>query len=167
MNNTMNIDEVAALYGLGRAKGEDLVAVALRAMESGLKSDNLHCLAGLTTKPPLRDAGPVFEATLSEFGKRIPTGKEAALIVAKYHARKIISGKMSPADGVFAIAQLWEDADRSGIITPFVAMADDLDETMTGYDQAEGNLKTKKENELKELNEQIFKATRRLLSDAV
>src|SRR5262245_19088696 len=98
----MTLEECAALYGLGIAKGRDLTAAALSALDKGLASDDLACLAGLTD-PPMREAAPFFEGALACLGIRVLKGREAALFLAVIYAEEIVSGKIAPLEGSLKI----------------------------------------------------------------
>lgn len=159
----MTLDEAAALYGLEMASGEALVEGALSALNSGVVSDDLACLAGMT-KPAMRDAAPLFEAGLSQLGRKVPTAREAALFLAGMWARRIVSGEVAPVDGALEIAPLWNASSRIKEISPIYGLADDVYEALTAFAQADPDLKNRKQKQLEEINRKIVESAKDLLA---
>lgn len=153
----MKLDEVAALYSLGNAKGTDLVSAALEAMTDGRDSENLHFLAGMS-RPPLSEAGPAFEEALKDLGFPIPTKAEAVRFLAKLYAARIVAGELPPRDGARDISHLRFLADdpSTEVTYRFAGLLDDAGEAETALDYATDRLRAEKEYELDRVSRLIL-----------
>ena len=98
----MDMKDASGFYVMGHFRGDDLPPIATDALAEGFDSASLRVLAG-EMNPAMSDAGPLFERSLAEIGLRLPTKQEAALIIGKHYARRILRGDLTPYEGAVRI----------------------------------------------------------------
>src|ERR1700691_1599850 len=87
---------------LGVMPPEELPSIATAALVDGCDSRSLRILAGL--EPPEYDeARALFDDVLAESSLPWPTGREAALCLARETAARILSGSIGPYEGALHI----------------------------------------------------------------
>ena len=126
----LDIEQLAARWVLGHVPGEDLPAAATQALVNGYDGPALREIAG-TANPLLRDVADLFERALDELGARRPSRKEAALILARGYAARIVDGSLSPYAGAKAI---WRECacevrPDDHTLDPFIYWADEFEDT--------------------------------------
>ncbi len=98
----MDLGGAAARLAMGKLTSDQALGVASAALEAGLFSNSLGLLA--FEEPVWSEVGPLFERALSELGISIPSRGEASLILAREHARRILTGELWPYEGA---RQIW------------------------------------------------------------
>lgn len=101
----LDLHEAAAFWQLELLPSEDLPEIAVSALENGCDSPSLRILAG-ETKRIASTVGPLFVKALHELGISLPEVASAQMTVARFYARKIIDGSMSPYQGA---RHIWWD----------------------------------------------------------
>jgi hypothetical protein len=105
----MNFRENIAEYVLGFLKPQQLIQVALNALEEGYDSTSLAMLAGESwTKDYYpHDVLRYFRDALVELNIELPSTEEAAHILIRYHANQIVSGKQDVFESLGAIYSVY------------------------------------------------------------
>jgi hypothetical protein len=98
----VTLREAAAFNVLGLLTSEDIPSVAVRALEQGYDSPALQQLAAESTAPA-SNITPLFARALSELSVSSPERNAARLIVARFYARRILDGTLSPYEGACKI----------------------------------------------------------------
>ena len=122
----MTLELSEALFRIGRLHGENLPAVAIELLEAGYDTSAVRALAGLD-KPTLRDAGDLSEQVLRELERPRVGQDEAAWIVARDLAAKVVSGEVSPRDACRMGASFAIETNYHAAFMPFYAADDDYD----------------------------------------
>ena len=122
----MTLDVAQALFSVGQLPGEELPSLAVNLLQEGVDTPTLRELAGLNA-PTLKDAGPLFERLLSELDRQPMTQDDAALIVAKDLATRVLNGTLSPEQAARRGSLLSMSFDYHPLLTPFLADDDDYD----------------------------------------
>jgi hypothetical protein len=119
----------AARWELCRIPGEELPSVAAEALMEGNDTPSLRLLAG-EFRPTLVDAGPLFEAALSELGIVLPDAEAAVMTVALDLAARMVEGAIAAPCGVRAMAALARDMPNppSSPLWTFVGLDSDIDD---------------------------------------
>jgi hypothetical protein len=99
----MNIKLASAFLALGILKGEMLAKVASDALEAGIYSESLAELASVANTT-LRDHEGLFIKSLNELNIKLMVPQDAALLISRDHASKIISGDVTPYNGAKSIS---------------------------------------------------------------
>jgi len=105
MSELMTLREAAAFWTLDLLHligSEKLPQVACSALEQGLDSPALRQLAG-ELKPVASESVPLLIRALGELSICQPDRNAARLIVARFYARQILDGSLSPYDGACRI----------------------------------------------------------------
>jgi hypothetical protein len=100
----------AARLALSLLTSEQAVAAASAALDNGIYSESLGLLA--YAESIWSHVGPLFERALSELRISVPSREAASLVLAREHARRMISGEVSPYEGAKRI--WWELANEPG-----------------------------------------------------
>ena len=115
---------------LGTVRGDEYVTMATELLAGGVESPSLKILAALGDTRS-EEAALLVQRVQSELKLPSPSPPEAALAVACDHARRIVSGRLTPRDGAnaigtdaFAIARPMFD------LSAFKAEADSIDESL-------------------------------------
>ena len=111
----LDIREAAAFWQLGLLISEELVEIAILALENGYDSRSLRILAG-ETEIIGSTVDPLFVKALHELGISLPDGASALMTAARVYARKIVDGSMSPHLGARHIGdyvRLWRDVSNN------------------------------------------------------
>jgi hypothetical protein len=126
----LDIEQLAARWVLGQLHGKELAGSATQALLDGYDGPALREIAG-TAEPLIRDVADVFERALDELRARRPSRKQAALILAKAYAARIVDGSLSPYAGAKAIWQELTSELRPDdhTLDPFIYWADEFEET--------------------------------------
>lgn len=159
----MNIDKATALYALGAATGEELVAAALSAISGTFTSDDAACLAGMNN-PALSEAGPLFEAMIEQLGRKILPKEKTVWDLARIYAEQIVSGKVSPIRGAASFGWLWDKADCPDYLSALFALSTDADEERIAIDYASDTLRAMKDAAIREYENRILEEARALLA---
>ncbi len=122
----MDIEVSQALYTFKRLPGEQLPEIATDLLAQGVDSAAIRELAGLY-EPTLRDAASLFERVLADLGRPPLTTEQAAEIVARDLARRIVTGELQPRDAAGRGSSLCPDAGYPEVLTRFLALADDYE----------------------------------------
>lgn len=118
-----------ALSVVGAVRGDELVALATRALASGVTSASLPTLAGLTGATS-EEAQELLKRVQSELQLPSPSRSEAALAVACNHARRILAGELTARDGADLIGkEAFRLARPQFDLSNFLADADSIDES--------------------------------------
>lgn len=119
---------VVARWKLGQLRGEELPAIAVRALEAGFESAALAQLA-LMRQPTLRDAEPHLREALRDLGIREPDRHAAGMWLARYFAARIDSGELTPYEGA---RRIWQDVaaviGSPESLHPFVSAASEIED---------------------------------------
>ncbi len=87
--------------------GESLPEVAIQALMTGYDSQSLRELASLE-KPTRREAGPLFEAAVSELGlEPVDDLGTAFLVLVREVAEKVVAGGRQPLEGAAALEHFY------------------------------------------------------------
>ena len=108
--NELDLSDAAAFWQLELLPSEDLPPIAANALEKGLDSPSLRILAGEMEKVA-SIVGPLFLAALRELGIPLPDPASAQMTAARFYARKIVDGSLSPYEGAYCI--WWEIANEA------------------------------------------------------
>jgi len=98
----MDLPDAAAFWQLELLASEDLPLIAANALERGSDSPSLRILAGEAEKVA-STVGPLFLRALHELGIPLPAPASAQMTVARFYARKILDGSLSPYEGAYRI----------------------------------------------------------------
>jgi hypothetical protein len=157
----------AAYWRLGLIHSDDVVRIALEALEAGLDTPTLRILAGESGQAGLVELAPMFDKVLRELNVAIPpTEEEAAKQVTLYHARRIVAGEVTPWEGAHAIEleiyQPISGAHKLQWLMPIMAQAFQHEE----YQVYSGSLYTIEHAQkvLKEIDADIIKAAHELIN---
>ena len=90
----------------------------MELLEHGDDTPAIRVLAGLDS-PTLRDAGEIFERALLELGRKRVSKNEAAWVLARDIACKVISEKIAPREACRLIAPLTSGSDYHSALMPF------------------------------------------------
>jgi hypothetical protein len=101
----LDLREAAAFWELELLPSEDLPEIAVSALEKGYNSPSLRILAGEIERIA-STVGPLFVRALYELGISLPDVASAQMTVARFYARKIVDGSMSPNQGA---RHIWWD----------------------------------------------------------
>ena len=110
MFNQLDLSDAAAFWQLELLFERRPPPIAANALEKGLDSPSLRILAGETEKVA-SIVGPLFLAALRELGIPLPDPASAQMIAARFYARKIVNGSLSPYEGACCI--WWEIANEA------------------------------------------------------
>ena len=102
MNNE-GLGLAASKFVLGLLRSDDLVGVAVQALEDGCDSRSLRVLAGLT-EAEVDEAKATFDRVLSELSVAVPSKRDAVILLARKIAREILVGATGPYVGA---KQIW------------------------------------------------------------
>jgi len=122
----MTIELAEALYTIGGLPGEQLPSIAMELLESGNDTPAIRMLAGID-RPTLRDAGEIFESVLLELGRKKLSKNEAAWVLARDLARRVISEKIEPREACNLGAPLTPMSDYHSALMPFYLGDDEYD----------------------------------------
>jgi len=89
---------------LGMLPAEELVDVAMQAMEDGYDSPSLRILAGLTVGD-FQEATTMFDRVLSELNVTIPNKRDAVSLLVQMVAHEIVAGSVAPYEGA---KKIWD-----------------------------------------------------------
>jgi hypothetical protein len=92
-----------ALWRLELLRSDDLPAVAVALLTSGIDTRSLRMLAA-TGKDASEETVALFTDVLRDLGKNRMSRKEAALFYAKWIASQILSNRLDPLKGAASIA---------------------------------------------------------------
>ena len=114
---------------LGLTLSEDLVGVAIEALEDGRDSPSLRVLAGLSGSD-VTQARALFDRVLEELGIVRPSMRDAALLLARETAREIVSGTVEPYEGAKRIWELARSAPDESLseLDPFIYAASEWED---------------------------------------
>lgn len=96
-----------ARHTLGQILPEDLPDVAVGALLRGLDSPSLAALAGATRATEPEQLHALFKAGIRELGFPTPSRVEAATVLKRAVARRVVEGSMSPTAGALEIVRLY------------------------------------------------------------
>lgn len=114
----------AALWRVGWADVEDLEDAATRMLIEGHDEPAIVQMAAcLADRYSL---GGVLDEALRELGLAPLTDSDAGSIVARHIAEEILSGRLSPDDGVSLFQKLYLDLEYPDWLTVFFCLEDDL-----------------------------------------
>jgi hypothetical protein len=102
---TDRLELAAARVVLGLLTREELPGVAVQALQDGCESQSIIWLAGLS-RDEMHEARTLFEAALSELGRRLPGKWESVMVVAREEARAIVEGTVDAYTGALRIWDL-------------------------------------------------------------
>lgn len=126
----------AAFRALDLITPGQLALLGLEWLEQGLDTYTLRILAGedSSDRASMPDIGPLFERALHELGVSMPEKQVAAWQVARYYARQITEGHLSPQDGA---DRIWRDAydfldEPTPTITALIGEASEYDDFIEG-----------------------------------
>jgi hypothetical protein len=122
----VEIEVAQALYTLRRLPGEELSRVGVDLLQSGVDTQAVRELAGAQSNT-LRDSGELFERVLLELRRPNMSARDAALVIARDLAKKVVAGAMLPRDAAERGSSLCPDAQYDELLTPFLAYADDYE----------------------------------------
>ncbi len=94
----MTLRETAAFWMLELIGAERLPEVAAAVLAQGLDCLALRELAGEST-PGAYEAGRLLNRVLDELSITVPDRNAARLIVARYYAKQIVDGSLTPYEG--------------------------------------------------------------------
>jgi hypothetical protein len=97
---------VFAEWTLGRIPGEKLALIASALLADGFETPTLRVLAGSHSRGLDGKDAALFAAAMDELGIAPPSYEEAALIVARQVARRLLVGELVPRDACADIASL-------------------------------------------------------------
>lgn len=92
----------AAHYSLDLLSGDDMVDLAVSWLDGGIATYSVTVLAG-EVHPSMSTTAPLFKSALNELGIPIPSQVDAANTVLIWYLKCIVSGTVSPVDGMAAI----------------------------------------------------------------
>lgn len=165
----LSLSDALAFYVLNDLPSEVLPELAVKYLENDYDSESLRVLAGVEN-PEMSEVSGLLDSSLEEIGETKPDVNEAAFMVTKYFARKIIDKSISPYDGAKEIWQrVYDHLDEPAALDNFIGYASEIEDipgrtAEDGIDRAdykqecENAIITTAEKflELKEANE-IFK----------
>jgi len=160
----MEIDLIAAYWSLEQLPTERLPEIAQEALEEGLDSPSLRILAG-ERGATMSELNSLFKSSLSELNIEIPPIREAAMHIARHHAKNITSGRVSPIEGARQITrEAYYLVEGLNELIAFVALIDQFEEFTEAPQKnyyGEENCK----NVLIETEEEIVKEAKRLVAE--
>jgi hypothetical protein len=119
----MDIEVAQALHTIDRLPGEELPDLAAHLLAQEVDTPAVRELAGLH-RPTVRDAGHLFNRILADLDRPSMSVANAAAVIARYLARRAISGEMSPREIAYQAASLYESAGYPHELTEFVGYSD-------------------------------------------
>jgi hypothetical protein len=122
----MNLKLAQALQTLRRLPGEELPRLAADLLASGVDTEAVRELAGVEHATQ-RDTGELFERILRELGTTAMTVPEAAAIVARDLANKVVAGALAPREAAQRGSSFCPDAQYPHVLTRFLGFADDYE----------------------------------------
>ncbi len=124
---------VFAEWTLGRIPGEKLSLIASALLADGFDTPTLRVLAGSYSEQ-LDGKGPeLLSAAMGELGIAQPSCEEAALIVARRVAKRLIDGELRVRDACADIASLSLGCDnRTERLTDFFFLLDEWELAASG-----------------------------------
>jgi hypothetical protein len=146
----MTRDHILALWTLGRLPSEDLPKLACAWLADGLDSRTLRELGGVCA-PTMSEVGPLFDLALRELGIDPPKKEDALWFLARYHAKRIVDGVVTPYEGA---RKIWWEVSNSfepshQLLLSFVGAASEL-EDLPGRTAQDGHDRKKYARELEE-----------------
>lgn len=96
---------VFAEWTLGRIPGEKLSLIASALVADGFVAPTLRTLAEKSSASNGEDS-KLFAAAMGELGVERPSCEEAATLVSKRIAKRLMAGELTPRDGCADIASL-------------------------------------------------------------
>jgi hypothetical protein len=145
----------AAFWQLELLPSEQLPTIAVSALENGYDSPSLRILAGETERIA-STVGPLFVKALHELGIAIPDPASARMTVARYYARKIVDGSISPYQGA---RHIWRDVAMKANPTVQKRL-----EVFVGL-ESEYEDSSRRKKVQKEIEKSIIQEAKELLSD--
>ena len=115
----VDIELEESFWRIGWAEPEELEDIATRLLSEGRDSPAVVDIAA--GMPDRYTVGKVFDRALREMGREPSSEGEAGLQVARHVAARIVSGDLSPEDGVAVMTMICLDlatpsADNSGYL---------------------------------------------------
>lgn len=108
MITKFDLKSVQAQWILGLIFTDDLPEIAAKALSAGIESKSLVELAGLA-KSETRDAGNLFEQSLSELGCKSMEKADAVRYYAKIVSVLILASEVTPLEGA---KRIWQASRR-------------------------------------------------------
>jgi hypothetical protein len=102
----MNLAELAAEFVLREITSDDLPDRACRVLVAGYDSEHLAALAGAEKDTHPTDLRTLFVKGLADLGIELPVPLDAAEILKRRCARRVVEGTISPPDGAAYIVDL-------------------------------------------------------------
>ena len=127
----------AAKLTLGQLSGEEVHAVAMNALLTGIDCEEVLVLVDMR-KPFAFDLEELFIRLIDKLGVKLPNVQEATLRVAREVATRIISGSVTPYDGARHI--WWKLANLEGCdqrLNVFVGLASEIEDCISEETRAE------------------------------
>jgi len=109
-----SLEEAAAFWVLGLLPSDECPNVATEALVRGIDSPSLRLLAG-ELRPIASEVDPLFERSLVENGIAVPDRQTARAAVARYYAREMLAGSLSPWEGA---ERIWWDVANDAYSAP-------------------------------------------------
>lgn len=127
----------AAKLTLGQLSGEEVHAIAMNALLTGIDCEEVLVLVDMR-KPFEFDLEELFIRLIDKLGAKLPEIQEATLRVGREVAARIISGSMTPYDGARHIWQTLATIDgHDKRLNVFVGLASEIEDCMSEEARAE------------------------------
>ncbi len=121
-----NLEKLRALWTLGKLSSKDLPPYAWQALELGYDGPAVRRLAALES-PTFFEIGDLFEKANREMGKSPMAKKDAAILLAKETAAKVLSREKEPLTGAYEIFLLGYDCGMPDEIMLFGGLDQEFD----------------------------------------
>jgi lipoprotein-releasing system ATP-binding protein len=115
----------------GRAKDEDFIAWAGKALEAGLDTKSLRILAGLNLPRERDEIEPYFRKAVAELELKWPSWEEATYSHLREIAEAILSRQITPSEGCSTIYCLSADLGHPQALRNWIYLDDQL--SLTDY----------------------------------
>ena len=131
----METEELLGKCAVQKETGDDFVAWAETMLAKGCTNINVEILAALGLEKPINifEAKSCFENAKNELQIEIPCKEDCIMSYAKYLAKKIVNGKVAPADGVRTLFRLCSDAEYPKKLIIWYMLDEDID--LLNYDE--------------------------------
>jgi hypothetical protein len=133
-----DIERLRALWTLGKLSAKDLPPFAWQALELGYDGPALRRLAAFES-PTFFEIGDLFEKVNREMGRHPMAKRDAAILLAKEIAGKVLSREKERLTGAYEIFLLGYDSGMPDEIMLFGGLDQDFD-IPTIYQECKGLL---------------------------
>ena len=124
----MDLVELAGKIELGTVQARDYAEWALSLLEEGSKLDSIAVLASMTLQREVTfwEVEPYFAKAIADLGIEIPKGTSAASLYSKAVCRDIVSGVLSPKDGLSKMEPLYRSTDYEHLYSIWSELSEDI-----------------------------------------